>query len=163
MNTNKGFISAFIVTSMLMIAMPRVLAIDSFLMESSGERCFYFETVTLPDTIDEQHGDFFTMVDEMPSFPDGIEKMGDYLAENFHYPAHTKDIPEIEGLIIINFIVEADGSLSNVKLIKLIEDYGLGLNEEAVRVVSSMPKWIPGKQNGKNVRVSYNLPLKIMF
>ena len=79
-----------------------------------------------------------------------------FLGKNIKYPALAKE-SGIQGRVFINFVVEIDGSITDVKVLRGI---GGGCDEEAVRVVESMPKWKPGKQRGKPVRVSYNLPVK---
>jgi protein TonB len=92
----------------------------------------------------------------MPEFPGGMGELMKYLAENIKYPPLAKE-SGIQGRVFINFVVEPNGSISNVKVLRGI---GGGCDEEAVRVVSKMPNWKPGKQRGKAVRVSYNLPVK---
>jgi len=99
----------------------------------------------------------FVVVEEMPQFPGGSEAMMKFLIENIKYPEQARK-DSIQGRVFLNFIVEADGKISNAKVIRGI---GGGCDEEAVRVVSMMPAWTPGKQRGQNVRVSFNLP--IMF
>ena len=97
----------------------------------------------------------FSVCDEMPEFPGGSEKFMEYLSGNITYPEDAKE-KGISGRVFIQFVIEKDGSVSNVKVMKGI---GGGCDEEAVRVVKAMPKWKPGIQKGKPVRVSYNLPL----
>lgn len=97
----------------------------------------------------------FTIVEEMPDFPGGMAKLGEYLAKNIKYPQMAREAG-IQGKVFINFVVEKDGSIADVKVMRGI---GGGCDEEAIRVVKSMPKWKPGKQRGKAVRVSYNLPV----
>ncbi|NOX86795.1 MAG: energy transducer TonB [Chlorobi bacterium] len=106
------------------------------------------------EEVDEQQ--IFTVVESMPEFPGGMGALMKYLAENIKYPSLAKE-SGIQGRVFINFVVEPDGSISNVKVLRGI---GGGCDEEAVRVVKSMPKWKPGMQRGKPVRVSYNLPVK---
>jgi len=106
------------------------------------------------EEVEEQQ--IFTVVESMPEFPGGMGALMKYLAENIKYPSLAKE-SGIQGRVFINFVVEPDGSISNVKVLRGI---GGGCDEEAVRVVKSMPKWKPGKQRGKPVRVSYNLPVK---
>lgn len=96
------------------------------------------------------------LVDEMPQFPGGEEAMMKFLVENVKYPDSVKECPS-SGTVIVTFIVETDGSLSNIKILRSVEE---SLDNEAIRVVKSMPKWEPGKQNGEKVRVNYNLPLR---
>ena len=91
----------------------------------------------------------------MPQFPGGAQAMMKFVAENVQYPEEAKE-KEISGRVMVGFIVEKDGSISDVKVAKGI---GGGCDEEAVRVVKAMPKWKPGKQKGKPVRVHYTLPL----
>ena len=97
----------------------------------------------------------YSIVDEMPKFPDGEQAMMKYLADNIKYPKKAKD-NNIEGRVFVNFVVEKDGSISEVKVLRGI---GGGCDEEAVRVINSMPKWKPGKQEGKPVRVYYTIPI----
>ena len=78
-----------------------------------------------------------------------------YLSKNTHYPAATKR-DGIQGRVVVSFIVEPDGSVSNAKLVRSVD---ANLDREALRVVSEMPKWTPGKQDGNTVRVRYSLPI----
>ena len=104
---------------------------------------------------DIQEAEIFTIVEEMPDFPGGTQKLADYLAKNIKYPQMARE-SGIQGRVFISFVVEPDGSVSNVNVMRSL---GGGCDEEAVRVVKSMPKWKPGKQRGKPVRVSYILPV----
>ena len=97
----------------------------------------------------------YDVVEQMPSFPGGMKAMMDYLARNIRYPANAKN-DLIEGRVILQFIVDKKGRLSDVKVVKSVEPY---LDAEAVRVVKSMPRWNPGMQNGKEVKVRYTLPV----
>jgi protein TonB len=90
----------------------------------------------------------------MPEFPGGEQAMFDFVANNVVYPQEARD-KEIEGRVFVRFIIEKDGSVSDVKVAKGI---GGGCDEEAVRVVKAMPKWKPGKQDGKPVRVNFTMP-----
>ena len=105
------------------------------------------------DEVVEQ--EIFQIVEEMPSFPGGDQKMMEFVAKNIKYPQIARETG-VQGKVFVNFVVEPDGSVSNVKILRGI---GGGCDEEAMRVVKSMPKWKPGKQRGKPVRVSYNLPV----
>ena len=99
----------------------------------------------------------YDVVEVMPQYPGGQIAMLKYIMENIKYP---KQIMEegIQGRVTVRFIVEKDGSISNVKPVLSVHPL---LDKEAVRVVKSMPKWSPGKQNGKPVRVQFNVP--VMF
>jgi hypothetical protein len=93
-------------------------------------------------------------VNEKPTFPGGMDKFYQFVAENFKAPSQ----PNLKGKVYITFIVEIDGSLNDFKILR---DIGYGTGEEAVRVLKSCPKWIPGKINGKAVRTLYSLPITI--
>ena len=97
----------------------------------------------------------FTYVEEMPAFPDGEDAMYSYIKESLIYPELAKD-NGVEGKVYIQFVVGADGSISDVTVAKGI---GAGCDEEAVRVVSSMPNWSAGRQNGKTVNVRISVPI----
>ena len=97
----------------------------------------------------------FEKVEDMPEFPGGEQAMMDFVAKNVQYPKEAIE-KEISGRVLVGFIVEKDGSISETEIVKGI---GGGCDEEAVRVVKAMPKWKPGKQDGKPVRVHFMLPL----
>lgn len=106
------------------------------------------------ETIDEQ--EIFTVVESMPEFPGGQQAMMEYIARNIRYPAMARE-SGIQGRVFVNFVVERDGSVTNVRVLRGI---GGGCDEEAIRVVKAMPKWTPGRQRGQAVRVSFNLPVR---
>ncbi len=113
----------------------------------------------IPQEIEEEEiveAEIFTVVEAMPEFPGGMGKLMSYLGNNIKYPPLAKE-SGIQGRVFINFVVEPDGKISQVKVLRGI---GGGCDEEAIRVVEAMPKWKPGMQRGKPVRVSYNLPVK---
>ena len=97
----------------------------------------------------------YDKVEVMPEFPGGEQAMMEFVAKNVIYPKEAID-KEIDGRVLVSFIVEKDGSINEVKVMKGI---GGGCDEEAVRVISAIPKWKPGKQDGKPVRVSYMMPI----
>ena len=99
--------------------------------------------------------EIFTVVEEEPSFPGGADKMYEYLYANIKYPQVAKE-NNITGRVYLSFVVEKDGSIANPKVLR---DIGGGCGNEALRVIKSMPKWNPGKQRGKAVRVQYNIPV----
>ena len=102
-----------------------------------------------------QEAEIFTIVEEMPEFPGGMNKLAEYLGKNIKYPQMARE-SGIQGRVFVQFVVEPDGSVSNVAVMRSL---GGGCDEEAIRVVKSMPKWKAGKQRGKPVRVSYILPV----
>ena len=96
----------------------------------------------------------YQIVEDMPKFPGGEKALMDYVSNNVKYPEEAKN-KNIAGRVFVSFVVEKDGSVSNVKVLRSI---GGGCDEEAVRVIKSMPKWKPGMQKGKPVRVNFQMP-----
>ena len=119
--------------------------------------------VTLPDNYsyvfepkeDENRPGVYSVVEQMPEFPGGDKEFHQFIADNVKYPAEAKE-KGIRGIVYVNFIVEPDGSISDIRVLRGI---GGGCDEEAVRVVEYMPKFKPGIQNGEAVRVSYTVPV----
>ncbi|MBP3762350.1 MAG: energy transducer TonB [Bacteroidales bacterium] len=111
--------------------------------------------VVVEEEEDETETQIFTVVENDPEFPGGMEALYKYLAQNIKYPQLARD-NGITGRVYVTFVVERDGSIANPKVLK---DIGGGCGAEAIRVVKSMPKWNPGKQRGKAVRVQFNLPV----
>lgn len=99
--------------------------------------------------------EIFTAVEQQPEFPGGVGELYKYLGQNIKYPAAAQRA-NVQGRVFVKFVVEKDGSIGNIEVMKGI---GFGCDEEAVRVIKSMPKWNPGRQNGKNVRVYYTMPV----
>ena len=97
----------------------------------------------------------FDVVENMPSFPGGTVKMMEYLSTNVRYPEAALKVGA-QGRVVVNFIVEPDGTISNANVVRSVSEE---LDAEAIRVVENMPKWKPGMQNGKEVRVKYNIPV----
>ena len=115
------------------------------------------EEYVAPEVVEEEvvEQEIFQIVEEMPAFPGGEGKLMEYVAKNIKYPQIARETG-IQGRVFVGFVVEPDGSISNVKLLRGI---GGGCDEEAMRVIKSLPKWKPGKQRGKAVRVSYQIPV----
>lgn len=97
----------------------------------------------------------FDVVEQMPTFPGGNEALFAFLSKNIRYPAVAEE-NGVQGRVIVTFVVERDGSITDVKVIKSVDP---SLDKEAMRLVKSMPNWIPGKQNGQAVRVKFTLPV----
>ncbi|MBR5325830.1 MAG: energy transducer TonB [Prevotella sp.] len=97
----------------------------------------------------------FDVVEQMPEYPGGMQALFEYLSQNLKYPEDAKQ-QKVEGRVIAIFVVETDGSISNVEVVKPVFP---SLDAEAVRVLSDMPKWKPGMQSGKVVRVKYTVPI----
>lgn len=108
-------------------------------------------------TVSDDSDPAFQVVKTMPSYPGGFDEMTKYLVSNIKYPDAAK-AAGIQGAVIVTYIVEKDGSITNAKILRGIGD---GCDEEALRVVKGMPKWSPGKNDaGETVRVIFNLPIK---
>ncbi|MEA5100310.1 MAG: energy transducer TonB [Bacteroidales bacterium] len=101
----------------------------------------------------------FTVVENEAEFPGGVEAMNRFMAENIKYPTLAKQ-KNIEGKVIISFIVEKNGTLSDIRTIK---DIGEGCGDEGVRIVKLMPKWKPAKQKGQPVRQQFLLPISFVL
>lgn len=97
----------------------------------------------------------YDVVEQMPTYPGGMNALMKYLSSNIKYPEEAEE-NGIQGRVICTFVVERDGSISDVKVNKSVDPL---LDKESIRVVSSMPNWIPGKLNGSAVRVKYTLPI----
>lgn len=97
----------------------------------------------------------FTIVEEMPQFPGGDTGMFAFIKDNIRYPLEART-NNIQGKVYVSFIVDTNGAVINSKIVRGI---GGGCDEEAMRVISMMPQWIPGKQNGKHVKVAYTTPI----
>ena len=103
----------------------------------------------------EEKEEPYTMVEQMPQFPGGPAELLKYIAKNLHYPAIAAE-NGIQGRVILRFVVSAEGNVENVQVLRSLDPY---CDKEAIRVVQSLPKWIPGKQNGRNVPVYYTCPI----
>jgi periplasmic protein TonB len=114
----------------------------------------------IPDLPDEpsipNEDTIFRVVEKQPEFPGGLSALYEYLRKSIVYPKMAVE-SNIQGTVYISFVVEKNGSLSNILVVRSPHNV---LSDEAVRVVSSMPSWSPGKQREKPVRVSFNLPIR---
>jgi len=108
-----------------------------------------------PVAEENDEGEVFDVVEENPSFPGGDAALMTWLQKNLKYPAAAQE-NGIQGRVLVSFIVNKDGSIVEPKIIRSVDP---SLDKEAARVVSSMPRWKPGKQRGKAVRVKYTLPV----
>ncbi len=109
------------------------------------------------ETVEESP--IFIIVESMPHFPGGDAARIEYLSENLKYPTMARET-NIQGKVFVTFVVEKDGSITDVKVLRGI---GGGCDDEAIRVIKNMPKWIPGKQRNTPVRVQFNMPIKFML
>lgn len=123
--------------------------------ESAGEVLKAKEVIAQPEPPKQEETKVFDVVEEMPSFPGGPGALMSFLSGNIKYPVVAEE-NGIQGRVIVAFVVERDGSITDVRVVKSVDQ---SLDKEAVRVVKSMPRWIPGKQNGSAVRVKYTVPV----
>ena len=117
---------------------------------------FGLTTISAQKTVVAQKNQqVFDVVEQMPEYPGGIKALFDYLCQNVKYPDDAEK-QKIEGRVIATFVVETDGTISNIEVVKPVFP---SLDAEAVRVLSGMPKWTPGMQSGKAVSVKYTVPI----
>lgn len=117
-----------------------------------------YEVIYVPPVVEAEVVDedvIHEHVEIMPDFPGGMSALMKYLGSNIKYPAISQDMGS-SGKVIVQFVVDKDGSITNPQVVRGVDAY---LDKEAVRVISSMPKWKPGVQNGKKVRVKYTVPV----
>lgn len=108
----------------------------------------------------EDSAGIYKFAEQMPQFPGGEHALMKFLHDHIHYPAAARE-NGIKGTVVVQFVVNPDGSLSNIKTVGVQK--GGGLEEESIKVVKQMPHWIPGKQSGKKVAVQYALPIRYML
>ena len=143
---------------------------DEDLIHSETNVIHEFEYI-IPNSVDEAVLDFikgqlkekvssqlsnennvFDVVEQMPSFTGGNGALMDYISKNIKYPTES----DAQGRVVVTFTVEKDGSITNATVTRSVDP---AFDKEALRVINSMPKWIPGKRNGQNVRVRYTVPV----
>ena len=95
----------------------------------------------------------------MPEFPGGPQALMDYLKANVIFPKIAED-EGIQGKVVVSYVIDVDGSVTDVQVVQSVHP---ALDKEAMRVVKNMPKWIPGKQDGKAVQVKYSLPINFYY
>ncbi len=100
-------------------------------------------------------GEVFVVVEVDPEYPGGMDALYNYLSSNIVYPSEAKE-HNIQGRVFVSFVIEKDGTVSNIKV---LHDIGGGCGDEAIRVVKGMPRWKPGRQHGQRVRTQFVLPI----
>jgi protein TonB len=123
--------------------------------EAAGEVLKAKEVIAQPEPPKEEEQKVFDYAEQMPSFPGGQGALNEYLSKTIRYPVAAEE-NGIQGRVIVQFVVEKDGSITDVRVVRSVDP---SLDKEAVRVAKSMPRWIPGKQNGSAVRVKFTLPV----
>ena len=121
-----------------------------------GKDTMIIAPITAPSAIGDDLNKVFTIVQQKPAFPGDINK---WLYDHINYPEQAKDA-NIQGIVYMSFIVERDGSVTGVSVLRGVNGY---LDNEAKRVISVMPKWTPGQQNGHAVRVQYMVPIRFIL
>ena len=117
---------------------------------------FGLTTVSAQKTVvAKKNQQVFDVVEKMPEYPGGQAALFEYLSTNVKYPADAEK-QKIQGRVLVTFVVNTDGSITDIEVVRKAFP---SLDAEAVRVISGMPKWIPGEQKGQKVRVKYTVPL----
>ncbi len=129
--------------------MKRFLLLLSAIFLTNMALCQEEKKVSVDDEV-------FVVVEEQAEFPGGLDSMYAYIQKNLKYPELAKE-KGIEGRVFVSFIIEKDGSISNILIKRAI---GGGCEEATVEMIKNMPKWKPGKQRGKPVRFQFTLPIK---
>ncbi|MCQ2066561.1 MAG: TonB family protein [Bacteroidaceae bacterium] len=132
--------------------------IEESTIASNEDQTEYIEIKEIADVVvqeEPQEEAPFMVVEKMPEFPGGMSALMSYLQKNIKYPAVCRE-NNIQGRVLIQFIVNKDGSIVEPEVVKSVNPY---LDKEALRVIAAMPKWSPGEQRGKPVRVKYTVPV----
>jgi protein TonB len=124
---------------------------------SYGQQDITAKKVSVEKDVEEKI--VFVAPEEFAAFPGGEIARQTFLQENLQYPALAQEI-SIQGTVYVSFVVEEDGSLTDIKVLRGI---GGDCDEEAIRVIKLMPNWIPGKMKGKSVRCQYTMPIKFIL
>ena len=123
--------------------------------DAAGEVLKAKEVIAQPEPPKEEETKVFDVVEQMPSFPGGQAALMSYLSNNIKYPQIAME-NGVQGRVVCTFVVERDGSITDIRVVRGVDP---SLDKEAIRVLKSMPHWIPGKQNGSAVRVKYTVPV----
>ncbi len=129
---------------------PMMFEVKDIKLVETGENLF-----TPESSLNDGEDKVFTVVDEQASFPGGETALYKFLGSHIEYPEKARE-KGITGIVLVKFVVEKDGRLSNIEIVKGI---GGGCDEEVLRVMKTMPPWIPGKVNGKKIRTEFKLPV----
>lgn len=135
--------------------------LDIFDSEANNETFVEVSPIVIPkeekDEIEESQ--IFFIVEEMPEFPGGENALRLYIAKSIKYPVIAQE-NGIQGKVYVSFVVDKDGGISDAKIVRNVDS---SLDKEALRVINSLPKWKPGKQRGKPVRVAYTVPISFVL
>ena len=136
---------------------------DLSIFDSEADKenlCRCGSIVTAKDEKEEEaEAQVFFIVEEMPEFPGGEAALRAFIAKSINYPVIAQE-NGIQGKVYVTFVVDRDGGISDAKIARGVDP---SLDKEALRVVNTLPKWKPGKQRGKPVRVSYTVPISFVL
>ena len=136
---------------------------DDFIIDVDVDQKTEIEAYVPPVSVGEEEEvaeqEIFIVVEDAPQYPGGDEARIRFLNDNIRYPQMARE-SGIQGIVYITFVVERDGSITDVRILRPI---GGGCDEEAIRVIKAMPKWTPGKQRGRPVRVQFNMPIRFIL
>lgn len=130
-----------------------------FNTEAEEDTEITFQEVEVAEEPEEEEEEIFLIAEQMPVFPGGDEALRKYLAQSVKYPVIAQE-NGIQGRVFVSFVINQKGEVTNVKVARPFDP---NLDKEAVRVVQSMPKWAPGMQRGKAVKVSYTVPINFVL
>lgn len=132
--------------------------VEESTIQSNEDKGEAVEFKYVPEVVEEEEVEeqqIFQVVEEMPEFPGGMAECLKFLAKNIKYPTIAQE-NGVQGRVIVQFVVNQDGSIVDPVVVRSVDPY---LDKEALRVIQMMPKWKPGKQRGKAVRVKYTVPV----
>ena len=132
--------------------------VEESTIQSNEDKGEAVEIKYVPEVVEEEEAEeqqIFQVVEEMPEFPGGMAECLKFLAKNIKYPTIAQE-NGVQGRVIVQFVVNQDGSIVDPVVVRSVDPY---LDKEALRVIQMMPKWKPGKQRGKAVRVKYTVPV----
>lgn len=127
--------------------------------EATEDTEIEFQEVTVEEEVEEVADEVFVIVEQMPTFPGGDLELRKFLAQSVKYPVIAQE-NGIQGRVFVRFVINQKGEVTNVEVARPLDP---NLDKEAVRVVKSMPKWTPGMQRGKPVKVSYTVPINFVL
>lgn len=157
-------LAAFIFCSLAFVADKRPSAIQALTATTTvapAPTAVSTGTIVMDTTpVKKPKDNIYTFVEQPPSFQGGEEALAKYLSKNIRYPKAAVD-KKIAGIVFVQFVVDEEGYIKDAHTVG--KNPGFGLAEEGIRVVKSMPQWIPGKHQGKNVAVQFNLPIRFVL
>jgi len=125
--------------------------------EGSGDEIVIPDAGAGNGVVEEKKDEIFTVVEQMPEFPGGIDAMYKFINKNIQYPQIERE-NNVQGKVFVTFVVDKSGNINDVKVLRGVAG-GPNLEKEAIRVIKMFPQWKPGRQNGRDVPVQYNLPI----